>query len=44
MTNPLNQNPTEQWCVDCGDIADEFFEDEWLCEDCICQRMEKDEI
>lgn len=27
-------------CEDCGDDADERYEDQWLCDDCILRRIE----
>jgi NMD protein affecting ribosome stability and mRNA decay len=40
MKGLLNQNPLGNWCVRCGDLADEFYNDEWLCEDCIVEMDE----
>jgi len=31
------------FCHDCHEPADEFYNDEWLCEDCIVNRMMKEE-
>jgi NMD protein affecting ribosome stability and mRNA decay len=31
-------NKQNKKCADCGEEADEFYDDEWLCEDCIVLR------
>lgn len=42
--NPLNQNPKQHPCFWCGMIADEFYNDHWLCLDCIVEEKEDEEI
>jgi NMD protein affecting ribosome stability and mRNA decay len=41
--NPLNQNPHQHNCVICGDLADELYEGDWMCEDCIVDREMNEE-
>jgi hypothetical protein len=41
--HPLDQNPTHQKCENCGEIADEWYNDQWLCEDCIQDVIDEDE-
>jgi hypothetical protein len=38
MSDRLDQNPTDKLCAECGDIADEFYDEQWLCLECIARR------
>jgi hypothetical protein len=38
--NPLHQNPKHYLCENCGDIADEYYDDQWLCLDCVNEEDE----
>lgn len=44
IPHPLHQNPDDQLCEDCGDPADEYYEDAWLCMDCIVRRIEQEGV